>query len=57
MNKNRIAGSVKEARGAAKEAIGKATGDAKLQATARRTRPRAGFGTPSAAQRTLFGTP
>jgi uncharacterized protein YjbJ (UPF0337 family) len=32
MDNNRIAGSVKEAKGAAKEAIGKVTGDAKLQA-------------------------
>ena len=32
MNKDRIAGSLKEAKGSVKEAIGKATGDAKLQA-------------------------
>jgi uncharacterized protein YjbJ (UPF0337 family) len=31
MDKNRIIGSAKELKGAAKEAIGKATGDAKLQ--------------------------
>jgi uncharacterized protein YjbJ (UPF0337 family) len=31
MDKNRIAGSIKEVRGAAKEALGKAIGDAKLQ--------------------------
>jgi len=31
MDKNRIAGSIKEVRGAAKEAVGKAIGDAKLQ--------------------------
>jgi uncharacterized protein YjbJ (UPF0337 family) len=31
MDKNRIAGSIKEVTGAAKEAIGKAIGDAKLQ--------------------------
>ena len=31
MDKNRIAGSIKEIKGAAKEAIGKAIGDAKLQ--------------------------
>ena len=32
MDKNRLVGSAKEAKGALKEAIGKATGDAKLQA-------------------------
>jgi uncharacterized protein YjbJ (UPF0337 family) len=31
MDKNRIAGSVKEVTGAAKEAVGKVIGDAKLQ--------------------------
>jgi uncharacterized protein YjbJ (UPF0337 family) len=31
MDKNRVAGSIKEIRGAAKEAVGKAVGDAKLQ--------------------------
>ena len=31
MDKNRVAGSIKEIKGAAKEAIGKAIGDAKLQ--------------------------
>jgi uncharacterized protein YjbJ (UPF0337 family) len=31
MDKNRIAGSTEEVKGAAKEAIGKALGDAKLQ--------------------------
>ncbi len=35
MDKDRIAGSAKEAKGAVKEAIGKATGDAKLQADGR----------------------
>jgi uncharacterized protein YjbJ (UPF0337 family) len=32
MNKDRIEGSAKQAKGAAKEAAGKVTGDAKLQA-------------------------
>jgi uncharacterized protein YjbJ (UPF0337 family) len=32
MDKDRIAGAAKEAKGVAKVAIGKATGDAKLQA-------------------------
>jgi uncharacterized protein YjbJ (UPF0337 family) len=32
MDKNRIIGAAKEAKGAVKEEIGKATGDAKLQA-------------------------
>jgi uncharacterized protein YjbJ (UPF0337 family) len=32
MDKDRIVGSAKEAKGAIKEAIGKATGDAKLRA-------------------------
>jgi uncharacterized protein YjbJ (UPF0337 family) len=31
MDKNRIDGSIKEIKGAAKEAVGKALGDAKLQ--------------------------
>jgi uncharacterized protein YjbJ (UPF0337 family) len=31
MDKNRVAGSIKEIKGAAKEAVGKAIGDAKLQ--------------------------
>jgi uncharacterized protein YjbJ (UPF0337 family) len=31
MDKNRIVGSIKEIKGAAKEAVGKAIGDAKLQ--------------------------
>ena len=35
MDKNRIAGSAKEAKGAVKETIGKVTGDAKLQADGR----------------------
>ena len=32
MDKDRVAGSAKQATGAVKEAVGKATGDAKLQA-------------------------
>jgi uncharacterized protein YjbJ (UPF0337 family) len=32
MDKDRIAGSAKELKGAAKKTVGKATGDAKLQA-------------------------
>lgn len=32
MDKNRIAGAAKEIKGSVKETIGKATGDAKLQA-------------------------
>jgi uncharacterized protein YjbJ (UPF0337 family) len=31
MDKDRIAGAAKQAKGAVKEAVGKATGDAKLQ--------------------------
>jgi uncharacterized protein YjbJ (UPF0337 family) len=31
MNKDRIAGAAKEIKGSVKEAVGKATGDAKLQ--------------------------
>ncbi len=31
MDKNKVAGSIKEIKGAAKEAVGKAIGDAKLQ--------------------------
>jgi uncharacterized protein YjbJ (UPF0337 family) len=35
MDKDRVAGAAKEAKGAVKEAIGKATGDAKLRADGR----------------------
>jgi uncharacterized protein YjbJ (UPF0337 family) len=35
MDKNRVAGSAKEAKGAVKEVIGKVTGDAKLRADGR----------------------
>jgi uncharacterized protein YjbJ (UPF0337 family) len=35
MDKDRIAGSAKEAKGAVKEVIGKVTGDAKLRADGR----------------------
>ena len=35
MDKDRIAGSIKEVKGAAKVAVGKAIGDAKLQADGR----------------------
>jgi uncharacterized protein YjbJ (UPF0337 family) len=35
MDKDRIVGAAKEAKGAVKEAIGKATGDSKLQADGR----------------------
>jgi len=35
MDKDRVAGSAKEAKGAVKEAIGKVTGDAKLRADGR----------------------
>ncbi len=31
MDKNRVAGSIKEVKGAAKEAVGKTIGDAKLE--------------------------
>jgi uncharacterized protein YjbJ (UPF0337 family) len=35
MNKDRIAGAVKEIKGSVKQTIGKATGDAKLEADGR----------------------
>jgi uncharacterized protein YjbJ (UPF0337 family) len=35
MNKDRIAGAVKEIKGSLKETVGKATGDAKLEADGR----------------------
>jgi uncharacterized protein YjbJ (UPF0337 family) len=35
MDKDRVAGSAKQVRGAAKEGVGKATGDAKLRADGR----------------------
>ena len=50
MDKNKVAGSIKEIKGAAKEAIGKAIGDAKLQSDGKAGQgPRARSRTPSAA--------
>ena len=51
MDKDRIAGSAKQIKGAVKQAVGKAVGDAKLESEARPTRSRARCRTPSAALR------
>jgi uncharacterized protein YjbJ (UPF0337 family) len=48
MDKNRVAGSIKELKGAGEEAVGKAIGDAKLQSDGKTDRPSARFKTPSA---------
>jgi uncharacterized protein YjbJ (UPF0337 family) len=52
MDKDRIAGSAKAIKGSVKETIGKATGDAELQAAARRTKLKAKFRMPLVAPRT-----
>jgi len=40
MDKDRVAGSAKQVKGAVEEAVGKVVGDAKLEAEARLTRPK-----------------
>ena len=52
MDKDRIAGSAKEIRGAVKQVAGKALGDAKLEADGKADRIEARFRTPSAASKT-----
>ena len=52
MDKDQIAGAVKEIKGSVKETIGKATGDTKLEAAARPTRLKARSRTLSAVSRT-----
>ena len=49
MDKDRVVGAAKVAKGAAKEAIGKATGDAKLQADGKAEQAEGRFRTPSVA--------
>ena len=55
MDKDRIVGSAKEAKGAVKNAIGKLTGDAKLQAEGKATKAKESYRTLSAARRTRSG--
>jgi uncharacterized protein YjbJ (UPF0337 family) len=52
MNKDRIAGAVKEIKGSIKETVGKAAGDAKLEADGRADKLRARPRTLSAVSRT-----
>jgi hypothetical protein len=52
MDKDRVEGSAKEIKGAVKQAVGKAAGNAKLARMARPTKLRARFRTPSAASKT-----
>jgi len=52
MDKDRIAGAAKKIRGSMKETIGKATGDAKLEAEGKADRSRARSRTLSAVLRT-----
>ena len=40
MNKDRVAGSAEQVKGAVKEAVGKVVGDAKLESGAKLTRPK-----------------
>ena len=56
MDKDRIKGSVEQAKGAVKEAVGKAAGDAKLEVEGRNEKPPAKFRTRSAGSRTPCGT-
>ncbi len=51
MDKDRVQGSVKQAKGAIKEAAGKFTGDAKLQADGKAAKTGAKFRMPSVALR------
>ena len=55
MDKNRIVGAAKEAKGVIKEVIGKAPAMPSYGRTARRTRPRARCRTPSAGLATPCG--
>jgi uncharacterized protein YjbJ (UPF0337 family) len=48
MDKNRVEGSIKEVKGAAKGAVGKAIGDAKLQSDGKAEKTVGRFKTPSA---------
>jgi uncharacterized protein YjbJ (UPF0337 family) len=52
MNRDRVEGSVKQATGAVKEAVGKATGNRRLQSKGIAEKPAAGFRTPLAALKT-----
>ena len=54
MDKDRIKGSAEQAKGKVKEAVGKVSGDAKLEGEGKATRLAAKSATPSAVSRTLF---
>ena len=57
MDKDRIAGSVKQVKGPIKEAIGKAVGDVKLQSEGESEHWKAISRMPSAGSRTCSGIP
>jgi uncharacterized protein YjbJ (UPF0337 family) len=57
MDKDRIKGSVERAKGSVKEAVGKATGDAKLEVEGRNEKPRAKFRMRLAESRTQSARP
>ena len=52
MDKDRIAGSAQQIKGAVKQVAGKVLGDAKLEADGKATRSKARLSMPSAASRT-----
>ena len=52
MDKDRIVGSGKQIKGAVKQAVGKAVGDAKLESEGKADRIKGKFRTPSAASKT-----
>ena len=52
MDKDRIVGSAKQVKGAVKQAVGKAVGDAKLESEGKADKSRARFRTLSAASKT-----
>ena len=57
MDKDRVVGAVHQVKGAIKEAVGKATGDAKTQAEGARRRRRGTYRTPLEAPKTPSATP
>ena len=56
MDRDRIAGAAKQAKGAVKEAAGKLTGDVKLNAEGKADKAEGKLQTPSAARRMQCGT-
>jgi uncharacterized protein YjbJ (UPF0337 family) len=56
MDKDRIKGSVEQAKGSVKESVGKVTGDAKLEVEGRNEKAAGKLRTRSAGSRTQCGT-